>query len=331
MSCRPLFGCDSSASILGHLGVSIFFVLSGASLWLSNKGRMSVWIFFKKRFLAIYPLFWLCYVFVGLFVVKNYTFELKPPMLLTVFAMDGFLAYEIPNYYLIGEWYLGCQILLYFTFPFLRKLWIKDHFFAFLTAGLVMTSTFVFYNLNIMMERFPLSHVFEFTFGFYLTGLLPQDRSWIFALSQAVVSLFVSYLLMYRVPAPLIFKLASTGIVFTVFLLNISRLMDFSRFRVLISFLSTYSYGAFLLHHVIIVRVLSMVGGKDLTTTDSYLLFASTVAVTFALSVILTKICLFIIAEVSHLISSMRSLQTSTEISGSLASRRPTGRGPGTR
>ena len=50
----------------GTIGVSLFFILSGASLSLSTKKNYSTLSFFQKRFMGIFPLFWVTYIIAAL-------------------------------------------------------------------------------------------------------------------------------------------------------------------------------------------------------------------------------------------------------------------------
>ena len=56
-----LFGPISNS--FGHLGVSLFIILSGATLMLNYEHNFNLSTYIKKRFLSIYPLFWMTYLF----------------------------------------------------------------------------------------------------------------------------------------------------------------------------------------------------------------------------------------------------------------------------
>ena len=48
---------------LGNVGVSVFFIVSGASLMCVYGGRkLQTGQYFKKRFLGILPMFWIAYI-----------------------------------------------------------------------------------------------------------------------------------------------------------------------------------------------------------------------------------------------------------------------------
>ena len=54
---------------MGHIGVSLFFILAGASLMYSSMEKLDLKQYFKKRFLAIFPIYWTVY---SAFFVYNY-------------------------------------------------------------------------------------------------------------------------------------------------------------------------------------------------------------------------------------------------------------------
>ena len=51
---------------LGDFGVSLFFILSGAAMFRTYGGReISLGAFYRKRFLSLYPMFWLAWFAAG--------------------------------------------------------------------------------------------------------------------------------------------------------------------------------------------------------------------------------------------------------------------------
>lgn len=108
---------------LGTLGVKLFFLVSGVSLMLSYKPENRAIEFYRKRVLSIYPAFWIAFcvaTVVDFFLYKG--MPIAHPMNLAVsFAgLDGYLGALnlIPwEYYKVGEWLLGCILLLYLFYP----------------------------------------------------------------------------------------------------------------------------------------------------------------------------------------------------------------------
>ena len=83
--------------------------------------KLEIKNYIKKRFLGIYPMFWIAYtlIFIYLFYqTKSNVWGLPAyKMIITLFAMDGYLSPYISTFYLIGEWFLGCIVLIYTVFP----------------------------------------------------------------------------------------------------------------------------------------------------------------------------------------------------------------------
>lgn len=110
---------------MGGIGVSLFFMLSGASLMLTYKAG-NLRLYAKKRFLAIYPMFWIAY---AVATVADFLRWKKMGigniklLIFTALGMDGYLSSHgviSPDFYKLGEWFLGCIILLYLLFPLLH-------------------------------------------------------------------------------------------------------------------------------------------------------------------------------------------------------------------
>lgn len=110
---------------LGDIGVSLFFMLSGASLMLTYK-KGNLWSYFKKRFLSIFPMLWLAYL-----VAFSYDFMYWKGMtgqnigywIFSFLGLDGYLFSHgfIPgDFYRLGEWFTGCILILYVIFPLLH-------------------------------------------------------------------------------------------------------------------------------------------------------------------------------------------------------------------
>ncbi|MDE6744267.1 MAG: acyltransferase, partial [Lachnospiraceae bacterium] len=118
----------SVSHILAPLALSAFFMVSGAALIFQYLDKISLKDFYKKRFLGIFPLFWLAYLlaFLDYFYQTGGMPEApKVNFLLTIIGMDGYLNDYLPTFYLLGEWFLGMIIMLYLLFPLYRKIMLK--------------------------------------------------------------------------------------------------------------------------------------------------------------------------------------------------------------
>ena len=155
---------------MGHIGVSLFFILSGASLMYSTRRGLEIRSYLKKRFLSIYPLYWITYAafFTHFYIINRLPMTVpKSSLLLSFLGMDGYLYYKIPCYYLVGEWFVGCILILYLLFPLLRRL-VLEHprATALVTAVLYVPYLYV-YPFQMENERLFFSRIPEFLFGMY--------------------------------------------------------------------------------------------------------------------------------------------------------------------
>jgi len=246
----------------GSIGVSMFFILSGAALTLSTQNNYSLVSFYKKRFMAIFPLFWASYIVVVFamsiilhaspFVGKN-----QLTFLLTIAGVDGLLSYKISNYYLIGEWFLGCIIILYILFPAIRFFFNKNKHIVLATSLAFCVMLEKVYNADMNLLWFPLFRIFEFIFGMYFVSLFNNNshkQNYILLLS---VTVSIAAFFFFPLHDNIFFSNAIPGILFFVFLVSVSKIFEKYLPKKTINFLSKYSYVAFLLHHVILVQVVT--------------------------------------------------------------------------
>lgn len=252
----------------GPLGVAAFFILSGVSLSIGSmregEGFAS---FYRKRLRAILPPFWFAY-----FVCAMVTFCIDRTMALrsdwlfvppTLFGMDGYLSTRLPTCYLVGEWFVGCLLLVYLFAPALHRAVSRRPvlslavLFALATASLRFTHRFV--DLIPFLSRRPyfnvLTHLFEFAFGMaFFLHVRPGFRRYATAAACSAV-----YLAVYFALAPRPFFLSSpTGILANValfcclcFCFDLLRYSD--PVSKALSTIGKATYLAFLFHHRVIV------------------------------------------------------------------------------
>ena len=281
---------------LGVLGISLFIILSGASLMLSTKERFDVKTFFRNRFLSLYPLFWVTYAaaFLTLLLI-NHPFLSNAPhpltFFLTIIGFDGFLLYAIPNFYLLGEWFLGFIIIMYILFPFLRYLFLKNALLTVLLSFVITLLVAEFYHPEMEIFRFPLFRLTEFVLGMGFIHFFSPSRGplKLFIIAIAGVVFYLS--IAVNIPVP--FNVAMQGISVFIFLAFISGLFDNSLPGRCISFISRYSFGAFLLHHIVFLQILPLLQARHLSVFNSYLLFSLLLFFIYGMSFLLTSATAF--------------------------------------
>lgn len=119
--------------------------------------HFSIKEFFKKRVISLYPMFWIAYfnAFLYFFYINgsiNHSVP-KESLILTMLGMDGYLLYKIPNFYILGEWFLGCIILIYILFPILRKFIIEKPKILLIFVSIFYIVFVKNYNFKMQIDR----------------------------------------------------------------------------------------------------------------------------------------------------------------------------------
>jgi peptidoglycan/LPS O-acetylase OafA/YrhL len=280
---------------LGNLGVSLFIILSGASLMLSTTSGFDAKSFYKKRFLAIYPLFWLTYAvafLILLLIHRALPVNAGPwTFILTIVGFDGFLLYAIPNFYLLGEWFLGFIIIMYFFFPFLRYLFLKYPLFAVLLCFCITLFIGKYYHPAMAIDRFPLFRIMEFMFGMSFVYIFNPTHKVLNILLCGMSGLLFYLSFPFGIPHP--FGFVFQGLCIFILLSCIAELFDTVIFKRVIRFISVYSYGVFLIHHLVLIQVLPLIEGQHLSAFKSYSLFTAFLILVYTLSFFFTNAVAF--------------------------------------
>ena len=282
-------------TLLGVIGVSLFIILSGASLMLSTKEDYNTKTFVKKRFLSIYPLFWVTYATTFLtFIIIHHKLPVSAPpltFLLTIVGLDGFLLYALPNYYLLGEWFLGFIIIMYMIFPFLRYLFTKYALFAILLCFCITLLVTRYYQSEMAFDRFPLIRLMEFILGMSFVYLFDSNNKVLNFILIGISGVLFYFSFTLNVPPP--FNWTIPGLSLFICLACVSELFNNLLVTAFIRFLSAYSYGAFLIHHVVFYQFLPFFKDQHLNIINNYLLFSLFLVFIYILSFLLTNATTF--------------------------------------
>jgi exopolysaccharide production protein ExoZ len=179
------FEADTVVARIGIYGVSIFYAISGLTLFSVYHSKMQftthdLYDFFKKRILRIFPLLWLVFT-IGIFL---YNIQVSPVRiflnytgLFGIFSWDSSLA--------IGAWSIGNELVFYLFLPvfiFTSKKY-KKMFIAIVLSIILITLYFTFFLLDVQkslneqssLYTHPLNQIFLFLGGF-LIGLYFKDK-----------------------------------------------------------------------------------------------------------------------------------------------------------
>jgi len=175
---------------LGGLAVTIFLVISGAVLHMQYGGKeIKYSIFMFKRFLRIYPIYYLSLIF-SFFIFLLYSYDKTGSILTNIsqlsvrdvfFSLTGSYAFagEWGGPFIATSWFVALIMVLYLFFPFLSRQ-IKKYPHISILSLLVISSVFriILGSYEILPKRpldwFPLCRLFEFSFGIYLVEVLPS-------------------------------------------------------------------------------------------------------------------------------------------------------------
>jgi peptidoglycan/LPS O-acetylase OafA/YrhL len=296
---------------LGYQAVHLFFILSGFGLTLSallvekKTDRIRWFGFIKKRFIRLYPSYWL--------ILAIY-------LLLNFFQYNSFLG--LVKTYVIGAifldvipatWYIPILLQLYLLFPFLfyflKKLSIKNFLLLSLlvktvsSAIIITTSLLVFDKIlgfgygGLAPGGIALTRLFEFCFGMaiakhWFTHERSVDAFTVFQKSKSIIlgifleclGIFLSLkytairFIDHDIPVGLFISDAFIGIGIFIISLNLVFLVDGllkSKSKAWLDLISNGTYEAYLVHSIVLSYFLTLLikpSLQFLSSTASYLI-----------------------------------------------------------
>lgn len=283
---------------IGSLGISLFILISGASLMKNYGGDPFDWKrFYKRRVASIFIIFWIAYVgtWLSLYWINGHLpYNGRPPIwtfLLTLFGLDGFLYYRFPNFYLCGEWFLGLIIIFYIIFPVLRCVVNSSKWRVYLVILLV---SYIFvvpiYDKLFMMDivRNPITRLPDFYIGMCIGKYMKKEVT----AKMGMISC-LALVLLYSLDLKInhIFIALIGGVLsFWIMMYVMQSMFVSDRIKGYMAILSTYSFGVILTHHNIIGCMLGKFNGRELSLVENYSLFFCCFSVIMVSSFILTQI-----------------------------------------
>lgn len=277
---------------LRKIGVSLFIIISGAVLMKTYETNFNLKTYFIKRFLSIYPIFWTGYIIAFLFNFYLYKDinEYSPgwTFILTIIGMDGYLYNVIPNFYLVGEWFLGFILLFYIIFPILRKYVIeKPVLLGIVTSVLYILSIYMNSNgLNPLGRSDIFSRLPEFLFGMYFIYYIKRSKLPLFIIS----SLVTVYLTFSTIPINIILHTTILGMSTFLSLVFIGEYINNLRVKNLTLLISKYSFPALLINQIIMSFIMQSFTGVSITIVESYTLFIIVFLVITFIAILITRL-----------------------------------------
>lgn len=258
---------------LGDFGSTLFFIVSGASLCYTAPEHFEPAAFYKKRFRAVYPMFWLAWA-----ICFSLRFVLRPgyyagaktiTLVLTVLGLDNFAVaagWVGQDFACVGEWFLGSILFLYLLFPVLLYGYRKHPWVTFAVTCVAGTAI----HLTGWDARLVAIHLPEFFFGMLLVGLSRKKQVWL-AVAAGLLLAVQSFLGGWDTKIVCALFGAATFVV----LILAADFVAVGPVRCLCALLGKYSYAVFLVHHVIILRLVEGFDLAALSRRDTLLLFGA--------------------------------------------------------
>lgn len=277
---------------LGNAGVSLFLIISGASLALTYRYPLNYKKFYWKRFIGIYPMFWTAWVLATmyLFLARDGHVLSNAPisnLIFTVFGVDGLAAnFHINTFYLLGEWFLGFILLFYLIFPLL--LWAINRFpisTAAVILGLYILSVWYLQGSGLPAAMIISVRLPELVFGMYFMIYWKKFPK-LLLIPAAGILVLASFFPDFNE------NIATTAVGISLFIILViaGTLLDHQIVRAPFNLISKYSYGIFLVHHVIIMEVYRVLNTSTFEVKRYYFLFATVCVLSFIFAVVLSKV-----------------------------------------
>lgn len=244
----------------GNVGTSLFFLISGNCLARNYSEKLELGKFYKKRWLAIFPMFYVSYLLVlfgYMVILRNNVFAGVEPwkIIFTVFGIDKYLEFlDIKTIALVGEWYTAIIIGIYLLFPILQFLYRKCKIPTTLALLALYILNIIFDSGQIPADASLITGIFMFWIGMFIYRFEKQLEKmpwfiWGILMAISCILLFV--------PLPghdLVYKSLLAVLIFLV-LMRVGSYLK--KDNAVLRFLCKIEYAVYLCHHTVILVLLS--------------------------------------------------------------------------
>ncbi len=279
--------------------VYVFFMISGAALFRRYRHRdsFSLISYYKRRISSLYPLFYIAYVlgFMYVFWVRGSMYSYVPTsaFLWTILGLDGYLNSIVPTFTMVGEWFLGAIIIVYALFPLIYHVVMKRDegmdlrrslmLMALLSAGTL--AVYIFHPLKLIeIKADPVVDLSFFLLGACISEFWGESLSaGRLSLPSAVITgLLMALWCFVKLPLgaafstdglPLYILDSVMAVCIFVFLTAVSGYLEkLCWLRRLITRAAGYTYGVFLIHHLVEAQICAHFDAAMLSQRDTVIL-----------------------------------------------------------
>ena len=274
--------CLSANDSLGSFLVTLFFIISGACLARTYALDFDLKRYFFRRWESIFPLFYCCYIFFAIAHTVEFGVWWKGipfyRFIYTLLGCDGYISLYQPNFYIVGEWFLGVILGCYLLFPILR--WLL-RCIPYTTAVILVVGTY-FIPFLPCFTRHPLQNIWSCVTIFYLGMLIAQFPVLLSKKVSWISTFLVVILLFFHIPYYEYLRLFGaiiTGILLFISITNLGQLCEQNdKFKLILSKLGKLSFLIFLVQHEVIFFILRHYGVSSSVVTAMCGVFLSIVS-----------------------------------------------------
>lgn len=278
---------------LGTFAVSIFFMISGASLMYTTREKLELGMFYLKRYIRLLIPFYVVtfmYYVVNAIRVRDWAgvYIGGIPVwkwIFTILGMDEWVSmHGIETFSRgIGEWFLGALVILSVLFPLLRFLMLKNQK-VFMTIATLLYLIVIFnYNSDVLIYMSLPVKGFDFVLGMWF-GLNWEkiNPKWEYVTVPIVILYLVSP---FAFPINEALKILILAFAFLVSFSFLEDNLQNCKMPI-INWLSKYSYELFLVHHIVIYALTpyqpTFIDGIE----DILILFAVELVIIFIVAIV---------------------------------------------
>lgn len=279
----------------GDLGVSLFLIISGFGLTLSQKGKvLNTYHFYKKRIQKIYPLFWITYFFFYIWYSLKHILPATYEKQFLLFSLTGLDTYFLSFFKFISytyfDWFIGFIILIYLIYPLLYKIYLKNQYLLVLLASISIIASISYFSSSLNYRFLPL-RLFEICLGMIYINIATSSDI-IKHVKIFVLMIIILFLSLKIAPSSnfsiyhFFVKLISLDFIIIELSFFLYKILNLKWLNQLIIYLASISYSMFLIQHQIIIRFID-----DLALLNKPFLFIKTYnSLSFEILIIITLI-----------------------------------------